>query len=296
MILYRSIPIALLIAALFTACAATPKQASPSPSGIDPSWNDRLLSPVSQPTLFESPVVVSEIRPFALHQDLPESSVFGGGDFQLYAAQARFAVTDRLALIATKDGFIDLNPGGGGDERGWANLAAGVKFAAVENERAGLIVTPGLVFEADSGDHDVFQGNGDGILRPFVSAGLDRGKFNVLAAVGYNQAIDTDANSSSVDYHAHIDYEIAPNVYPLVEANGITYTDNGNALPVNFEGGDLINLGATDVRDQTVVTGAVGARFRVSPCAEFGGVYEFPLSGRRDLFDQRFMLDFIWRF
>ena len=37
----------------------------------------------------------------------------------------------------------------------------------------GRLVTPGLIFEASNGSRDVFQGNGDGLLRPFVSAGYD---------------------------------------------------------------------------------------------------------------------------
>jgi hypothetical protein len=84
-----------------------------------------------------------------------------GGDVQVYAVQLRYALSDRLALIATKDGWIEMNPDHTlGSSDGWANLAAGLKYALVDNRDAQLLVTPGLTFEIPTGSDDVVQGEG----------------------------------------------------------------------------------------------------------------------------------------
>ena len=57
--------------------------------------------------------------------------------------QARWAVNDRLALIATKGGICDLDmPAAGINETGWADLGFGLKYAAVDDEENQLLITP----------------------------------------------------------------------------------------------------------------------------------------------------------
>lgn len=248
------------------------------------------------PTIFEHPVVEGSVRPMVLYQRLPETSIFGGGDFQVYAVQLRVPITERLGFIATKDGYIDLNPDNGNDEEGFADVAAGLKYAVVQDEETGLIVTPGFVFEFDVGNHDVFQGNGDGLLRPFVSAGLAREKLDVLASIGFNLPMDGADEVHSIDYHAHVSYEVHQHVRPLIEVHGISYTRNADALAVNFEGGDLINLGASRVAGQNVFTGAVGARFPINETVSLGAAYEFPLGSRNDLLRDRVTVDAVISF
>ena len=86
------------------------------------------------------------------------------------------------------------------------------------------------MFEADVGNHDVFQGNGDGLLRPFVSAGLDQGELNLLAAVGFNLPMNGSDETHSIDYHLHASYDVTPHFQPLIEVHGISYTRNAKAL------------------------------------------------------------------
>jgi hypothetical protein len=282
---------------LLAACVATPrpeiKQTAFPATG---AWSSKLPHPVSQPTIFETPAVDRSIRPMFMHQRLPETSVFSGGDFQVYAVQLRVPITERLGFIATKDGYIDFNPGNGNDEEGFADVAAGLKYALVTDDASGLIVTPGVVYEVDVGNHDVFQGNGDGLLRPFVSAGADRGELNVLGAVGFNLPMNGSDETHSLDYHLHASYDVTPHVQPLVEVHGITYTRNARALPVNFEGGDLINLGASRVAGQSVFVGAIGARFPLSDRVSLGATYEFPLGSRNDLLADRVSVDAVITF
>jgi len=255
------------------------------------AWTSRLIDPVSAPTAFESPIINTSLNALIIHQKLPSSSIFAGGDLQVYALQARYAITDRLAFIATKDGYIDFNPDATMDDEGTADIAAGFKYAVIDDPEAGLLVTPGFVFETKSGDKEVFQGNGDGLIRPFVSTGWDGGDLNFIGSFAYNHPLDDDAESSSYDYHLHLDYELAPSFFPLVEINGITYTSDGSALAANFEGGDLINLGSTNVAGNSLITGAVGSRYKVCEGFFLGFTYEWPLTSREDLIDSRFTFD-----
>jgi hypothetical protein len=98
-------------------------------------WKEDSVSPVTNPIFFEDPHVQSEIRPiFAWHNIGDDLGTDGSA--QLYAIQARWAVTDRLAIIATKDGWIDMNPDVGLPKTdGWADIAAGVKYAIIDINR-----------------------------------------------------------------------------------------------------------------------------------------------------------------
>src|SRR5690606_35137991 len=116
------------------------------------SWKDKAISPVTNPLFFEDPRITSEIRPIFIWHNIDNSFLTGGGDVQVYAAQLRWAVTDRLSIIATKDGYIDFNPSGTlAHESGFADLAAGVKYALIDDEEAQFILTPGLKLEIPTG-------------------------------------------------------------------------------------------------------------------------------------------------
>ena len=273
-------------------------QSDPEPVKADDSesWTDRLVNPVSSPTTFESPTIETNVNGLYIHHKLPTTSIFGGGDYQVFALQARYAVNDRLAIIATKDGYIDLNPKGGADEEGFANIAAGLKYAIIDDPDMGLLVTPGFTYEIDTGNHDVFQGNGDGIIRPMVNVGYDLGPLNVLGSLGWSLPINSNKNSTTIDYHLHLDYELGYDFYPLAELNGISYTRDGDQIPVNFEGGELINLGSTNVKGNTLITGSLGGRYRANEHLSLGFAYEWPLTSRRDLFGRRLTLSVLWRF
>lgn len=65
------------------------------------SWKDNTIAPVTNPFYFEAAQVNTELRPVFIHHEIP-SSFLGGGDANVYGVQARWAVNDRLALIATK--------------------------------------------------------------------------------------------------------------------------------------------------------------------------------------------------
>lgn len=268
---------------------------APAPQTTAATWKQRLIEPVTAPTVFESPVIDSQLRAIAIFHTIPDDSPLGGGDVTIYALQARLALSDKLALIATKDGYVDIELDSGYDEDGWADVAAGFKYAVHENRDAGLLVTAGAVFETDMGNGEVFQGNGDGVLRPFVTCGMDFGPINGLGLLGYNYPFDDARESTSFDWHLHASYELPGGFTPLVEINGYEWTDNGDALAVDIEGGDFFNLGATDGKG-SMISGAIGARYAATEAVSIGAAYEVPLTSREDLLDDRITFDVIFSF
>jgi hypothetical protein len=275
------------LAALATSSCAVLAKDSPSVQ----HWTSTLPEPVSAPVTFESPLVHTSLRPIYARHSFPSDSIFAGGSLTIYALQARLALSERLALIATKDGYFDLDPDAGSSETGLGDIAGGFKYAFVQDEAANLIATGGLVFETTSGDDEVLQGNGDGVLRPFVSAGWGAGVCALLGNLGYNHPLDDDEESTSFDWHLAASWKATEAFVPLVELNGIHYVSSGSALGVDFEGTDVINLGASDVTGHDLVTGAAGLRYRVGKRWWFGVAYEVPLSAHDELFDERITAD-----
>ncbi len=274
-------------------------QATPDEQTVaadDHDWNRRLIDPVTAPYIFESPLIHTSARPIYIRHNIPRNSILGGGNLKAYALQLRWAVTDRFAVIAVKDGRIDFEASAVPHETGWTDIAGGIKYAFIDDPRSGTIVTGGLIYEMHNGSTNVFQGNGSGAYRPFVSAGWDQGPVNVISSVGAHLPIDGDAESQSVDYHLHVSYEATEKFLPLVEVNGISYTNNGRALPVNQEAVDYGNLGSANVDGNDVITAAIGFRYRLTDDVDFGMAWEEPITERKDIFESRFMFDFVTRF
>lgn len=171
------------------------------------------ISPVSNPTNFEDPRAVTDVRPiFVVHKLSDKFSVGDGGEAYLLALQARVAITDKFSIIATKDGILWLDPkeeidGALEDGVGFANLAFGVKYTIVENDEAGHIISLGMRYEAPSGSSQVLQGkvfqiegiddHGSGLLNPFITGGMEFENFHLLGYAGVRAALDDVTRRSS---------------------------------------------------------------------------------------------------
>lgn len=277
---------------LCAACSAT----APAREDGESHWSLDAVDPVSAPLTFESPLVHTSVRPVALYHSIPETNLLGGGRLKAFAVQARWAVTDRFAVIATKDGRAKLQTGILKDETGWLDIAAGVKYVIVDDPESKTLVTTGLTYETTAGDRDLFQGNGEGLFRPFVSALFGGDAVNVTASVAASLPVDGGAESSSVDYHLHFSPVTDSWFIPVAEINGIHYFDNGSNLPFNFEGVDYANLGSSGVQGHDIITAAVGARMRTGDNSTFGLAYERPVTNREDIFEDRITADWLLRF
>ena len=281
---------------------------------------DSVRHPMTNSTLFDLAVPRTEVRPFFIHQSLPNTvSIAGGGqvpmggDAQIVALQFEIAFTDRLSLIALKDGYITIDAGNQptwSDESGFANLAAGLKYAFILDEANGFALAGTAMYELPTGNDDVFQGEGAGSLNLGVQAVKLWDRFQLAGALGANLSVDGEMSSSSF-ISTHASYEVSRWFMPLVEMNWFHVlepgdgnqafnTHVGGAVPAvaAFEGNDLINFGASSAgENRDLVTAAVGFRSRVLCNLDLGLAYEFPLSDKNDgLIESRWMLDAVWTF
>jgi cbb3-type cytochrome oxidase maturation protein len=277
------------------------------------SWLDNTISPVANPIYFEDANITSEVRPIYMYHFLPDTfdfyggSVPLGGKVQVMAVQARYAVNDRLAIIATKDGYVQFQPDHTLNSKyGWADIAAGLKYAVVKDEDNQLIVTPGLTVTVPIGSTDVWQGHGAGSENIFVSAekGFSQKYFDrlhVLANVGFVIPNDFDQNTAQVHYSLQLDYRVHQYFTPFFAVNGYTMLSEGKqkllgVVPLDTEGMDLINFGSSQCSGATQIAVGGGFRSRIVKNVDLGVAYEAGVVDNVGIFDSRVTVDLIWRF
>lgn len=271
------------------------------------NWKSKAISPVANPIFFEDPRITSEVRPIFMQHWLPDTfdfqggSVPLGGDVRVYAVQLRYALTDRLGLIATKDGYIEFKPDNTlGHAYGFADLAAGLKYALVDDVEKQLIVTPGFTFGIPTGDDEVLQGDGNGEWDVFVSAEKGWGNWHLTGNVGARLPMDADAQTSQLHYSLQLDYYACDYFIPFVVMNGYYILSEGNdrllGVNLNTEMYDLINYGSTAAKGNTMLTIGGGFRSKLCKCVDFGAAYEAGVVDPVGIFDSRVTVDFIWHF
>lgn len=263
---------------------------------------EQMISPAFHPVTFEDPRSISEARFLYVHHTIDEDFISAGGDVDVYALQLRYALNDRFALIATKDGFVDLNtrevvPRG----NGLADIELGGKYAFFKDNEAGQIATGILRVAVPTGDEDVLQGTGDGELHPSVSAAYAlTGSMTMSGDLGMRIPFDSEF-STFLDADVQVDYRIDGDYgafYPLLGVSLIQVVDSGNRLPIADEGQDFFNLGAAESDGKSFVLGAAGLRYRPKEALDFGASFQFPLnpgSGTRIL-ESRLLVDAIVRY
>ncbi len=256
-----------------------------------------MVSPVTDPVNFEDPRINTELRPIYVYHKIGNDFVTTGGSAQIYALQARYAVNDDLAIIATKDGIVNFQPDSAlNDGSGVANVAGGVKYAFYNCAEQGLIATGGLTFEAPVGEEEVLQGKGKGFLRPFLSAGAALDGVNLIGYTGMRIAM-SEHDSTVWDFNVHADVPVG-DFYPGLELNLQQVMDAGDRLPIPDEGADFFGLGSSQSEDRTVLVAGVVGRYRVNKSVDLGLGYQFPLTtgkGSR-IFDWRITTDVIVSF
>jgi hypothetical protein len=256
---------------------------------------DDMIAPISHPTTFEDPRQITNIQPLYVHHKIQNDFVTGGGDVNVYALQARFKLTDDFSFIATKDGFVDLNPKAAvPDGDGLANVSLGGKYTVYKTEDS--ILSTGLRYEFPLGDNDALQGEGNGLFNPFFSYGYTACGFNFMAGSGL-RIRSTSRDSNIWDTDLHLDYKLG-DFYPTVELGMIKPFNSGSRLPIADEGQDFFNLGAANSAGRTILTASVGARYRVAKSVDLGVAYQFPLDRGTgsNILDWRINADMIIRF
>jgi hypothetical protein len=181
-------------------------------------------------------------------------------------------------------------------------LVLGPKYTFYRCDTTGTAVAAGLNFVIPEGSRQVFQNTGNLSLEPYISAGqriarTSIGTFNYMGTFGYNFATDNQ-RSDYFFLSTHFDLDVGnlKKIYPFMELNWFHYTGNGRARILNREGEDLFNFGSNAVSGQNLVSLALGARYKINECIQFGAAVEFPLTGNSNLEQYRVLLDVIFRY
>ncbi|MEZ6036589.1 MAG: hypothetical protein R3F29_03855 [Planctomycetota bacterium] len=309
-ILSRSLAVTAAAALL---AVVTPTQDQSSASGSNGGFLTGLRGfehfhePMGQPIYFETPFNDTGIRALYLKHDFGSNSLLQGGDVTVYAVQARVALSERWQFIATKDGYSEISTGLLGDDDGWNDLAAGLKYVMHADRENDYVVSGGVRYMTESGTrlYGLINGNVQE-WSPFVSTakgympGAD-GKSRLHTLSNLTLRVPSDTNSGNVVGHwdIHVDYDLNPDsnvvVAPLFEVHGLHYLKDGaTALPIG--GGDYTNLGSQPAKN-FVCWASIGVRAEIDHNLEFGACYEFALTDKDDdIWDKRISVDFLWRF
>jgi hypothetical protein len=280
---------------------------TPQSSVTDPGRSLKsAINTLTNPTLFESAGPQTRMRGMVVNHQTPDIVSAGGvptpvgGDVNIIALQLEYAINDRLSIVASKDGFIDFNPDNTfTDETGFANLAAGLKYAFIYDEANDFAASVTAQLELPTGNRDVFQGFGDGAGLLTLSAVKLHNKWQFSGASGIHIPFDSDSDSTTGFTSAHVSYQLTERFTPVFEVNAYhTFSAGGNALPTDFEGGGFFNFGSPngDV-NATIVTAALGARYSINEALSLGAAYEVPLTEEEENFmESRLTLDFVFKF
>jgi len=244
----------------------------------------RYVPPISQPFLNEPPQNTTELRPIYIYNKQPKS-FYRSGHTNIVSLQLRYAITERLGLIITKNGWADFNTSSRSQldqDEGWLNLAFGLKWAWLNNVADNSFFSLGLRYEAPSGDLNSgglarsllpqvddgmgglmpdptvdadervklsMQGNGDGFINVFATGHwLYRDKIGIQTIFGLNQAIDTTNNSSFVHWSLHGDYEIFRNAFLVMETNMIASADEGSRTVARRNDADATPIKLSEIK------------------------------------------------
>ena len=272
--------------------------------GSDHCFDD-FISPMINFVFFEDPRTLTELRPIFVHHNLPqvlESGITADGSVQLYAFQIRLALTERLSLIAVKDGLIVEDVDGATDsiiDDGIADVAIGLKYNLIRDDCNGTLLSAGFTYEIPIGSNDAQQGVGDGEFHYFATGGqrLMYGDAHLLSSFGWRQPVNTDTRTSSVHWSSQLDYRLSEQFYILTGVTWWHWTDSASTgLPLGVAGQDLFNFASTNVTNNNLVTQNVGVKWKPSGHIEAGLAYEFPLSGFEDVIESRVQAELIWRY
>jgi hypothetical protein len=261
---------------------------------------------LTNPALHESAIPQTNMRGIFINHQTPDLVSVGGaptpvgGDVNIIALQLEYALSDRLSLVATKDGYIDFKPDNTlAEATGFADIAAGLKYAFIYDEVNDFAASTSLQLELPTGNTDVFQGRGDGAALLTFSAVKLLCNWQFSGATGIHVPFDSDANSTTGFASAHVSYQLTERFTPIAEVNMYhTFSAGSTGLPTDFEEGSFFNFGSPNAEvNETAITAALGARYMVSESLSLGAAYEIPLTDEEENFmDSRITLDFVYKF
>jgi hypothetical protein len=241
---------------------------------------EHFYEPLGNPFYFESPFIASQVRVLFLWHKIPDRSALGGGDFNQWIPQFRLALSDRLALMITKGGYVDLNAERLRNDEGVSEFGWGLKYALWVDEENQFVLTSGLRWHLDNGGVGRYQ-SGTQELSPFISLAKGFDRLHIIGNFAGRIPMDRNRGNYAVLWDAHVDYEIAPQTLPglapTIEVRGMHFVSDAERFPTRVSGLDYANLGASDVAGTGTVSAGIGFRWKLTPNASLGSMWEFPL-------------------
>ena len=170
----------------------------------DPCFSE-FISPITNPTFFEDPRTLTELRFIYARHKVPAPAL--GGTVNVFLLQARAALTENLSVIATKDGFMtSSNPL---IDDGWFDVAAGLKYNLFSDAETQELLSAGVTFELPVGSRASQQGNGDGLFHLFLTGGTEFGNNNHwISGSGFLLPADGSAESTVWYWSNHFDRKL----------------------------------------------------------------------------------------
>ena len=256
---------------------------------------DRFISPISNPFYFEDPRSLTEVRGIFSSNSLP--GFIGGGDAQVWTAQFRGRLTDRVSVIAPRLAYWQVNQRAGARQVGFMSAPIGLKYNFIRDVERQLLVSGGITYFIPGSERS-FSNFGDGDFHFFLTGGkeiFDSGHW--LSATGFRIPLDNNWGTQMWYWSNQWDYELPDHLYPLAGVNWFHWMrSSGNGFTGPITGLDLVNLPAAGVAGSNVVTGLVGLKWKPSGHVEVGGGYEFPVTQDADILNNRAYADVILRY
>jgi len=319
----HSVGLTLALASL--AAAARAETPSDCPTWFPDFQCDRhgrpegFVAPATAPYVFEDPFITTGVSAWFLWHQFPQSSPPQGGHVNVAAVQARIAITDRLAFIATRDGYAWRDPDLSilEHENGLMDLGLGFKYLLVSMPEHSFYLSPSLRFDIPAGSRSVLQGNGDGTIMPGVSFAwglFDRVHF--LGNTGVQIPFDGDDQVTMLFWNLQMDLEVTKWFVPFAGVNAYHYLSNGDgdlkldtdigtvgfATATNLLGSqdvngmDYGNFGNKGVKGNSVITLAAGARVPIGRHVSLSAAYEIPVTSQKDVIEQRVTTNLMFEF
>lgn len=262
-------------------------------SGPTLAPEEKTVRPLTAPYFHEDSFITTDIRAWWLRHHFYNDTI--GGRVTVSALQARLALTQSLQLVAYKDGYTNFS-GTLGNESGWNDIGAGLKWAFLQDWSRALHAAAGLGYEFSLGDQEVLQNTDTPRMWGSINKAFDRLHLGATAnyLIANNRTAGMLGNADMITLHFHADYFINQWFSPVVEVNAYFVTDEGPGV-VPFSGVDAVSIGGGENED--TYTLALGGEFRPFPQGPaFRGAYETQLSNNVSLFGHRWTVSAVYEF
>lgn len=267
-------------------------------SSTELASEQKAVRPISAPYFHEDAFVTTDLRAWYLEHDFDSDTagVLNNGSASVMALQVRVALTDRLQLVAYKDGYTEFDDAGALDDNsGWNDIGAGLKWAFIQDWENQFHMAVGVGYEFAFGDDEVLQDTSEFRLWLSANKGFDKLHFGATANLILSEDDDDGllGNSDMITLHLHADYYLTEWFSPVVELNGYLAQD-ANPAPLDFSGVDAGSLPGGEGNDTYTI--AVGGEIRLLEGLGLRLAYEDELSTNDSLFGDRWTVSAVYEF